>query len=79
MYLLVSILTALGLSVEASFLTASPVGVLGFGCWVSAFIISVVWLYRGKNITLAFSGLAASGIPLAFLGFGLWVAANGGV
>ena len=79
MYLLVGILTALGLSVEASFLIASPVGLLGFVCWVSAFIISVVWLYRAKSTAVAFCSLVASGIPLAFMGLGFWVVANGGV
>ena len=79
MYLLVGIFTALGLSVEVSFLIASPAGVLGFGCWVTAFIISVVWLFKTKNLAVAFGGFVSSIVPLAFLGFGFWVAANGGV
>lgn len=79
MYLVVGIFAALGLSVEASFLIASPLGVLGFGCWVTTFIISLVWLFKAKNLTVAFGGLISASIPLAFLGFVFWVAANGGV
>lgn len=77
MYLLVGIFTVLDLSVEASFLIASPVGMLGFCCWVTALIISVVWLFKAKNLAVAFGGLVSSAIPLTFLGFGFWMAING--
>lgn len=79
MYLLVGILTALGVSVEASFIAASPAGLLGFTCWVAAFIISLQQLSRGQNIGASVGGLLSSFVPLSFLAFGFWVAANGGV
>ena len=79
MYLLVGILTAFGTSVETSFLITSPVGVLGFICWVAAFIISVSQLVKRESFVASIGGLFSSFIPLAFLGFGFWVATNGGV
>ncbi len=79
MYLLVGVFTALGISVEISFLIASPVGVLGFVFWVAAFIISLLWLFEAKNIAVSVGGLVLSFIPLALLGFGFWIAATGGV
>lgn len=79
MYLLVGIFTALGVSVEASFIAASPAGLLGFVCWVAAFIISVQQLLRGQNIGTSIGGLFSSFLPLSFLAYGFWVAANGGV
>lgn len=79
MYLLVGIFTALGISVEMSFLVASPAGVLGFICWVAALTISVQRLLQGQSIGISISGLIFSLIPLSFLTYGFWVAVNGGV
>lgn len=79
MYLLVGVFTALGVSVETSFLIASPAGVLGFCFWVAAFIISALWLFKAKNIAVSVGGLVLSCMPLLFLGFAFWLAANGGV
>ena len=79
MYLLVGIFTGLGVSVENSFIIASPAGFLGFCCWIAAFIISSRKLIKGKNVTVSIAGLISSLIPLAFLAFAFWVAVNGGV
>ena len=79
MYLLAGAFTALGVSVEMSFLIASPTGVFGFIFWVTAFIVSTLWLVKAKNIAVSVGGVVLSVIPLAFLGFGFWVAVNGGV
>jgi hypothetical protein len=68
-----------GMSVEISFLIASPAGVLGFSFWVAAFIISTLWLVKAKNIAVSVGGLVSSFIPLAFLGFAFLVAVNGGI
>mgnify|MGYP003385256686 CR=1 FL=1 len=79
MYLLVGVFTALGVSVEVSFIIASPAGFLGFICWVASFVISVQKLLSGQSIVASTSGLLLSLIPLSFLAFGFWVASNGGV
>lgn len=79
MYLLVGVFTVLGVPVEASFLIASPAGVLGFSCWVVAFIFSVLQLTRRESLATSIGGLLSSFIPLAFLGFAFWMAVNGGV
>lgn len=79
MYLLVGILTALGASVETAFIVASPAGIMGFVCWVTTFMLSLLNLAKGLRISTSIAGLVTSIIPLAFLGFAFWVSANGGV
>ena len=79
MYLLVGIITSIGTSVENAFILASPLGVIGFACWVSGFIFSLQYLTTGKDIPGSVGGLVASTIPLAFLIFVVLIAANGGV
>lgn len=79
MYLLVGILTSLGTSVETAFIAASPAGVIGFTCWVAAFIFSLQHLVKRQRIPASIGGLVASLIPLAFLAYAFWIAVNGGV
>ncbi|WP_185234980.1 hypothetical protein [Teredinibacter franksiae] len=79
MYLLVGVFTALGASVETSFLIAAPAGVLGFVFWVAALTFGASGLLKSNNIAASLGGLVASIVPLAFLGFAFWVALNGGV
>jgi len=79
MYLFLGVLTALGVTVETAFLIAAPLGVLGFCCWVFAFIICLLQFINKVFLLSSIGALFSSVIPLAFLAFGFWVAANGGV
>lgn len=79
MYMLVGIFTALGVSVETSFILAAPVGILGFICWVAAFFTSLGQLAKGQLRATSIGGMVSSSVPLLFLGYGFWVVANGGV
>ncbi|KZM38662.1 hypothetical protein OA92_23015 [Marinomonas sp. SBI22] len=79
MYLLVGIFTSVGVSVETSFIVASPTGILGFICWAVAFIISIKQILNGQITANSLGGMLSSFIPFAFLGFAFWVAVNGGV
>lgn len=78
MYLLVGIFTTLDLSVEVSFIIASPAALVGFAAWVMAFAVSLRSLIQGRLIAVSIGGLVSSIIPLIFLGYGFWIAANGG-
>jgi len=79
MYLLAGILIDVGVSVDTSFLVASPVGFLGFICWVTSLTISIKQVLNGQITAVSLGGMLSSFIPFAFLGFAFWVVVNGGV
>lgn len=79
MYLLVGVFSASGISVETSFLIASPLGLFGFICWVAAFWFGMLQLLQGERNLSSLGGVILSAAPLIFLGIGLGVAFHGGV
>ncbi|MBX2849569.1 MAG: hypothetical protein KTR16_14705 [Acidiferrobacterales bacterium] len=79
MYFLVGVFTIIGLSVQFSFVLASPAGAGGFCCWLIAFTISITWLVSRKNCAIALGALISSTFPMALLITAFGIAANGGV
>ena len=78
-YLDIGVFTALGISVEASVLFSFLCGIFGLGFWITAFISSILGLFKARNITASIANLIFTFLPFALLGYGFSIAIRGGV
>jgi len=77
MYLLVGLLTAVGVDVIPAFVLSSPLGLIGVICWIFGIHSGFMSLLQNKSILVSIVAITIAILPLLFLGYIVWLSAKG--